>query len=274
MGMIQGINISADSRFGVFFFDSVRKTALTSGPYCAESEHAGPYRNVNHQRLPLLRPLRDLGVAGIQWSPAPGTTSICCTWSGCWFSGSLTSLLSSISDSSSRSDSESAVLDSSSDSVCTATSLDSAGSLGKETDFFLRSFLFSCLFWYEGLLLLAFWASELFSLSSVKTKEFSIFTDMENCIPFSASIEQRFTHCFNGVSHPLSLMESMESSMLVGQLLFRPGACVSATVSQPDSFARSHVRTFARSHVRTFARSHVRTFALVWSGLVWSGSVL
>ena len=26
----------------------------------------------------------------------------------------------------------------------------------------------------------------------VKTKEFSIFTDMENCIPFSAIIEQRF----------------------------------------------------------------------------------
>ena len=56
------------------------------------------------------------------------------------------------------------------------------------------------------------------SLVSENTKEFLILTEVENCNPFPARMEQICTTSFNGVSlsHPLS---HMESSMISGQLL-------------------------------------------------------
>ena len=177
---------------------------------------------------------RLLEVTGFQLSPSSGST------------GSLLPLPSSFSGSFS----DSAELDSSSESslfpnkplsgfverskeqsllVSLAVSLGSIGSSGKESIFFLRSFLLSCLRAYEGLLLVPCKGPD-FSLFSENTKEFLILTDMENCKPFPARREHSSTTCFKGVSlsHPLSHMESMETSIVTGQLLCGPGACVSS----------------------------------------------
>ena len=171
---------------------------------------------------------RLLEVTGVQLSPSSGST------------GSL--LLALLPSSFSKSFSDSAELDSSVSSLFPNKPLSgfgerslllSLGSSGKESIFFLRSFLLSCLRAYEGLLLFPCEGPD-FSLFSENTKEFLILTDIENCNPFPASREHNSTTCFKGVSlsHPLSLMESMESSIMTGQLLCRPGACVSSAAQQ------------------------------------------
>ena len=70
---------------------------------------------------------------------------------------------------------------------------------------------------YEGLLFFP-WRGLGFSLFCENAKEWFILTKMENCNPFPASIEQSCTTCFKGVSlsHLLSLLESMESSIMTG----------------------------------------------------------
>ena len=87
-------------------------------------------------------------------------------------------------------------------SVEVAVSLVFPGFSRKVSDFFLRSFLFSCLRLSDGLLLLAFGAVAASLLSSWKTKEFSVFTDMKNLNPLPASMVTRSMQCFKG--EPLS----------------------------------------------------------------------
>ena len=179
--------------------------------------------------------LLTLGVTGVQLSPSSGST------------GSL--LLASLPSSFSELFSDSAEIDSSSDSSLfpnkplsgfgerskeqsLLVSLDSIGSSGKTSLFFLRSFRLSCLRAYEGLLLVPCEGPN-FSLFSENTKEFLILTEMSNCRPFPARREHSCTTCFKGVSssHPLSHMES-ELSMIVGQLLCGLGSCVSSAALQ------------------------------------------
>ena len=106
-----------------------------------------------------------LGVTVVQWLPPDGSTSSCCS-----VSGAKSLMVASLPPSFSESSSDSAELDSSSDSSLfpnktlsglgerskeplLVVSLDSIGSSGKGSVFFLRSFRLSCLRAYEGLLL-------------------------------------------------------------------------------------------------------------------------
>ena len=101
-------------------------------------------------------------------------------------------------------------------SVEVAVSLVFTGFSRKVSDFFLRSFLFSCLRLSDGLLLLAFGAVAASLLSSWKTKEFSIFADMENLNPLPASMVTRSMQCFKGepLSQFMGLTAPVEFSIL------------------------------------------------------------
>ena len=166
-----------------------------------------------------------LEVTGVQLSTSSGST------------GSL--LLASLPSSFCESFSDSAELDSSSDTSwfpnkplsgfgerskeqSLLVSVGSISSSGKESIFFLRSFLLSCLRAYEGLLLVPCEGPD-FSLLSENTKEFLILTEIDNCNPFPASSEHSSTTCFKGVSlsHQLSHIESMKSSIMTSIKRFK-----------------------------------------------------
>ena len=97
----------------------------------------------------------------------------------------------------------------------------------------------------------------------------ALFKDLRTCasskirymhyIPFPAGC----TTCFKGVSlsHPL---ESMESSIMTGQLLCRPGACVSSAVQQQS--INDHDNTFDDSE--NDAGEDIQKIVCVWIPLM------